>query len=275
MRMPIYYSGAFVTRGEEEYMFSRMNLKSIEEQLKGVGKDEIIEAIELLRQDERKTVQKLADKYEKQLRRAQAEIERVEKLKRYEKELIGKGYALVAGIDEAGRGPLAGPVVAAAVILPEDAFIEGINDSKKLSPQKRDLLFDEIKAKAISWGVGIVDSDEIDRINILNATIRAMRQAIVALDKKPDYLLIDALELNAIGIPQKGIIKGDANSISIAAASIIAKVTRDRMMLEYDKEFPGFGFSEHKGYGTREHYEAISNQGICSIHRKTFLKSII
>ncbi|AHM56533.1 ribonuclease HII [Peptoclostridium acidaminophilum DSM 3953] len=146
---------------------------------------------------------------------------------------------------------------------------------KKLSPQKRDLLFDEIKSKAISWGVGIVDNEDIDRINILNATKRAMRLAIAGLDKKPDFLLIDALELNAVGIPQKGIIKGDANSISIASASIIAKVTRDRMMVEYDEKFPGYGFSVHKGYGTKEHYEAISKQGICSIHRRSFLKSIV
>lgn len=204
------------------------------------------------------------------------EIIRLTELSKYEEECFNRGIELVAGIDEAGRGPLAGPVVAAAVILPKHALIEGVNDSKKVSEKKREKLYDDIINTAIAWGVGIVDNNVIDEINILNATRMAMHNAIEALKVKPEYILIDAEKgVDTYGIPFMPIIKGDALSISIAAASIIAKVTRDRMMREYDEIFPMYGFQKHKGYGTKMHTEAIKEHGICMIHRKSFLKNIV
>ena len=199
------------------------------------------------------------------------EIERLTKLSEYEKDCYEKGYTYIAGIDEAGRGPLAGPVVAAAVILPKDCLIEGVNDSKKISEKKREKLYDDIINNAVAWGVGIVDNNVIDEINILNATRKAMRMAIDNLKVKPDYILIDAeKKVDTGGIPYTPIIKGDALSISIASASIIAKVTRDRIMREYDEIFPMYGFEKHKGYGTKAHIEAIKQHGLCMIHRLTF-----
>ncbi len=199
------------------------------------------------------------------------EVERLTKLSEYEKELHSKGYKLVAGVDEAGRGPLAGPVVAAAVILPEGCMIEGVNDSKKVSEKKREKLYDIILQKAVAWGVSIVDNNTIDEINILEATRKAMHMAILDLEERPDYILIDAeKKVDTNGVPFMPIVKGDALSISIAAASIIAKVTRDRLMREYDEMFPMYGFEKHKGYGTKAHVEAIGKYGLCMIHRKTF-----
>lgn len=204
------------------------------------------------------------------------EIERLIKLSEYEKKGYENGYKYIAGIDEAGRGPLAGPVVAAAVILPEGCLVEGVNDSKKLSEKKREKLYDDIVQNATAWGVGIVDNNVIDEINILNATRRAMHMAIEELKVKPDYILIDAeKKVDTNGIPYLPIIKGDALSISIGAASIIAKVTRDRMMREYDKIFPMYGFEKHKGYGTKAHVEAIKENGLCMIHRKSFCKKFV
>lgn len=204
------------------------------------------------------------------------ELERLLKLSEYEKDIYSKGYTSIAGIDEAGRGPLAGPVVAAAVILPNGCLIEGVNDSKKVSEKKREKLYDEIIKNAISWGVGIVDNNVIDEINILNATRKAMHTAIENLKVKPEYILIDAeKKVDTNGIPFMPIIKGDALSISIASASIIAKVTRDRMMREYDKLFPVYGFEKHKGYGTKAHIEAIRENGLCMIHRKTFTEKFV
>ena len=204
------------------------------------------------------------------------EIERLIKLSEYEKKGYENGYKYIAGIDEAGRGPLAGPVVAAAVILPEGCLIEDVNDSKKLSEKKREKLYDDIVQNATAWGVGIVDNNVIDEINILNATRRAMHMAIEELKVKPDYILIDAeKKVDTNGIPYLPIIKGDALSISIGAASIIAKVTRDRMMREYDKIFPMYGFEKHKGYGTKAHVEAIKENGLCMIHRKSFCKKFV
>lgn len=206
----------------------------------------------------------------------EAERERLIKLSEYERNCYEKGYEHIAGIDEAGRGPLAGPVVAAAVILPKDCLIEGVNDSKKISEKKREKLYDDIVANALAWGVGIVDNNIIDEINILNATRRAMHTAIEELTIKPDYILIDAEKrVDTNGIPYLPIIKGDALSISIAAASIIAKVTRDRIMREYDSIFPVYGFEKHKGYGTKAHVEAIKENGLCMIHRKTFCKKFV
>lgn len=201
-----------------------------------------------------------------------AERERLEQMKEYE--YTYAACHAICGIDEAGRGPLAGPVVAGAVILPKDCEILFLNDSKKLSEKKREALFIEIKEKAIAWNVGIVGPDVIDEINILQATYEAMRRAIAGLSVQPDVLLNDAVTIPNVEINQVPIIKGDAKSISIAAASILAKVTRDHMMIEYDTLFPEYGFAKHKGYGTAVHTAAIREHGPCPIHRKTFIKNI-
>jgi len=204
-----------------------------------------------------------------------AEIKRFNNMSIYENEFHTNGYALIAGIDEAGRGPLAGPVVAAAVILPIDIFIHGLNDSKQVSPKAREHLYNEIINKAICYGVGVIDEVCIDNINILNATKEAMRLAICKMGIKPDMLLIDALFLEDINIQQTSIIKGDCLSISIAAASIIAKVTRDRIITYYDEIYPQYGFAKNKGYGTAEHIDAIKKFGICPIHRLSFTKKFV
>ncbi len=201
------------------------------------------------------------------------EKERVEALCAYEKEYAM--YASICGIDEAGRGPLAGPVVAGAVILPKDCRILYINDSKKLSEKRREELFVQIQEEAIACAVGIVSPERIDEINILQATYEAMRQAIGKLSVQPNLLLNDAVTIPEINIKQIPIVKGDAKSISIGAASILAKVTRDHMMYEYDKQYPEYGFAQHKGYGTKAHNEAILTYGPCPIHRMTFLKKLL
>ena len=205
----------------------------------------------------------------------EAEMERLQQMAVFEHELQNAGFHAIAGIDEVGRGPLAGPVVSAAVILPEDYYPIGINDSKKVSEKKREALFEDILKHATAYGFGIIDKDEIDRINILNATKASMKMAVTALKTAPDYLLIDAVKLEDISIPQKNIVKGDSLSISIAAASIIAKVTRDRMMCDYDSRYPEYGFAKHKGYGTKQHIDAIKKYGISPIHRLTYVKNFI
>lgn len=209
---------------------------------------------------------------EKKLTRLEKEKLRMETLKEYEREYWSK-YTLLCGIDEAGRGPLAGPVVAGAVIFPVECDILYINDSKKMTPKKRGEVFDEIYARAVSVGIGIATPKEIDELNILQATYEAMRRAIASLSKVPELLLNDAVTIPDIAIPQIPIVKGDAKSYSIGAASIIAKVTRDRMMIEYDNEYPGYGFASHKGYGTKAHYEALARLGPSEIHRRSFLKN--
>lgn len=203
------------------------------------------------------------------------EIERLNGLKEYENKLYNDGIKYIAGIDEAGRGPLAGPVVVGCVIMPKDSFIEGVNDSKKVSEKKREKLYDEITNEAIAWSVGIVDQNEIDEINILNATKKALTMSIQNLKVKPNRILVDALEhIDTCGIPYTSIIKGDAKNYSIAAASIIAKVTRDRIMREWNEIYPQYGFAVHKGYGTAKHIQAIKENGICMLHRKSFVKNI-
>ena len=192
-----------------------------------------------------------------------------------ENEYLKKGFKTVCGVDEAGRGPLAGPVYAAAVILPPDCEIEGLNDSKKLSEKKREQLFDEIIKKAVAYSIGTASEKEIDEINILQATFLAMRRAVGSLEVKPDIALIDGNQKPATGIDEVTVIKGDAKSMSIAAASILAKVSRDRFMLEMDKKYPEYEFSKHKGYGTKLHYEKLREYGACEIHRRSFLKKII
>ena len=203
----------------------------------------------------------------------EAELKRIEALKQYEKEYEHFGY--VCGIDEVGRGPFAGPVVACAVILPKDCNILYINDSKKLSEKRREELYDIIIKEAVAYGIGIKDNRRIDEINILQATYEAMREAINNLSVKPDVLLNDAVTIPGVDIKQVPIIKGDAKSISIGAASIVAKVTRDRMMVEYDEIFPGYDFAKNKGYGTAAHIEGLKKYGPCDIHRFSFIHNYI
>lgn len=192
-----------------------------------------------------------------------------------ERKKRSEGFRYIAGVDEAGRGPLAGPVYAAAVILPEDAFIEGINDSKKLSEKRREELFDIICDKAVAYNIYSVDEKRIDEVNILNATFEAMNGAVNGLFVRPDYVLIDGNRINGMTLPNETVVKGDAKSTSIAAASILAKVSRDRFICETAKKYPEYGFEKHKGYGTAAHNEAILKYGPCPIHRRTFLKKLL
>lgn len=224
--------------------------------------------------DTRSGVVKLIQSAEKRLAAYERELERVQEMLRYENSYIGE-YGVICGIDEAGRGPLAGPVVAAAVILDINSPILYVNDSKQLSEKKREALYDEIMARAVSVGVGIASPEVIDDINILQADYVAMREAVGQLHPQPDLLLNDAVTIPELNQRQIPIIKGDAKSLSIAAASIVAKVTRDRMMREYDKLFPEYGFAKNKGYGTAEHIAAIKACGPSPIHRRSFISNFI
>jgi len=204
------------------------------------------------------------------------EVERLNKLKEIENDLYTKGMEHIAGIDEAGRGPLAGPVVIASVIMPKDSFIEGVNDSKKVSEKKREKLYEQIIEEAVSYSVAIIDEKKIDEVNILNATKLGLTECIENLKTKPSIILVDALEhIDTKGIPYMSIVKGDAKSYSIAAASIIAKVTRDRIMRQWDEIYPVYGFEKHKGYGTANHISAIREYGLCPIHRRSFTKNFV
>ena len=204
------------------------------------------------------------------------EITRLNRLKEYENKLYSDKIKYIAGIDEAGRGPLAGPVVVGCIIMPKESFIEYVNDSKKLSETKREMLYEKIVEEALDYSTGIIWQDEIDEINILNATKKALTTAIDNLKIKPDMILVDALDkIDTRGIPYNSIIKGDAKVYSISCASLIAKVTRDRIIREYDEIYPEYGFSSHKGYGTAKHIQAIKEYGICPLHRKTFVKNFI
>ena len=203
------------------------------------------------------------------------ELEKLNMLKEIENELHNEKYEYICGIDEAGRGPLAGPVVVASVIMPKDSMIEGVNDSKKVSEKKREKLYDIILDEAISYGVGIIGQDEIDRINILEATKKGLTMSLKELTTKPDLIIVDALKnIDTLGIEYKSIIKGDAKCYSIAAASIIAKVTRDRIMRQWAEIYPEYGFDVHKGSGTAAHIAAIKKYGLCPLHRRSFTKNI-
>ncbi len=245
----------------------------IKAELESLEVQQLQQFIDAYKVDERGGVQKLVITAEKRLDKYMAELARTESIKKYEKEY--DKYLYICGIDEVGRGPLAGPVVAGAVILPKDCDILYINDSKKLSAAKREELYDEIMEKAVATGLGFVSPERIDEINILQATYEAMRQAISKLDPQPDLLLNDAVTIPGVEIKQVPIIKGDAKSISIGAASIIAKVTRDRLMEEYDHMFPQYGFASNKGYGSAEHIAAIKEYGPTPIHRRSFIKNFI
>lgn len=241
-------------------------------QIRQAGNAELSALLDLYRKDERVGVRKLVQKAEKRLEALEAEYARLDTMKLYEEKY--KSLGTICGIDEAGRGPLAGPVAAAAVILPEDCQILYMNDSKKLSETKREALYEEIMERAVSVGVGLVSPERIDEVNILQATYEAMREAVGKLTVCPDVCLNDAVTIPGLAssIRQVPIIKGDAKSLSIAAASIIAKVTRDRLMREYDKIYPEYGFAGHKGYGSEKHMEAIRRHGMTPIHRRSFLK---
>ena len=251
------------------------SISEIKEILGNCSMEELPEQIKQFEEDSRKGVQTALASFRKKYEKYQLELERLEEILTYERGLWEAGYDLVAGIDEVGRGPLAGPVVAAAVILPKECKIEGVNDSKKLSAKKREELYDIILEKAVSYGIGIVSNERIDEINILQATYEAMREALSQLKPKADYILADAVTIPMVSTPQRGIVKGDAKSMSIGAASIVAKVYRDRMMEAYDEVYPGYGFASNKGYGAAEHLEGIRKQGITPIHRKTFVKNFL
>lgn len=224
-------------------------------------------------EDSRAGVRSLIQKYQKQEERLQAERARLDAMWTFERQYADCTY--ICGIDEAGRGPLAGPVVAGAVVLPKECEILYLNDSKKLSAKKREELYDEIMEKAVATGIGIVSPARIDEINILQATYEAMRQAIEQLEVAPDILLNDAVTIPQVAYPQVPIIKGDAKSVSIAAASILAKVTRDRLMIQYDEILSGYGFAQNKGYGSAEHIRALKELGASPIHRQSFIKNLI
>ena len=241
----------------------------IMEILQAASMEKLPEFIAEYENDPRSGVQKLVSSAQKKIDALEKERQRIENLKKYEKEYAQ--YTYICGIDEVGRGPLAGPVVAGAVILPKDCDILYINDSKQLSEKKREELYDVITKEAVAWAVGYASPERIDEINILQATYEAMREAIGKLSPAPDLLLNDAVTIPEVVIPQVTIIKGDAKSVSIAAASILAKVTRDHMMAEYDSLYPQYGFAKHKGYGTKAHLDAIREYGMCPIHRRSFL----
>ncbi|QHF54697.1 MULTISPECIES: ribonuclease HII [Streptococcus] len=226
--------------------------------------------------DERAGVQAAIKKRQKELKKEAAEDARLEAMLCYEKKLYENGVEWIAGIDEVGRGPLAGPVVAAAVILPKGCKIRYLNDSKKIPKSKHEAIYQEVMEQAVAIGIGIKNAEIIDQVNIYEATKLAMLEALEKLDKEPQHLLVDAMKLDS-SIPQTSIIKGDANSLSIAAASIVAKVTRDRLMADYDREFSGYGFAKNAGYGTAEHVEGLNKLGITPIHRRSFepIKSLV
>lgn len=226
--------------------------------------------LEQLAGDERKSVQTLVKRYRNQLQRAEAEAARLSAMWQYEKEARANGYQWIAGTDEVGRGPLAGPVVAAAVILPDSVDLPGINDSKKLTEAQREHLNLRIREKATAFAIAAVDEKQIDQINILEASRLAMQLAVSQLETAADFVLVDGLSNPNITLPSKALVKGDSRSISIAAASILAKVYRDHLMVDLDKQYPQYGFAEHKGYPTEAHLKAIAQYGPCAIHRMTF-----
>jgi len=226
--------------------------------------------MELLRNENRRSIHKLIQARIKRIKKKNQEIKRVEEMAFYEKALWIQGFKNIAGVDEAGRGPLAGPLVAAAVILPPYKFVQGIKDSKKLTPSLRNKLFDFIKNEAVSFSLGIVDASSIDDHNIYQAGLKAMERAIKGLKVKAEYVLVDAFKIPGLDIPQNPVIKGDSLSISIACASVLAKVTRDRIMEDYDRVYPQYGFSQHKGYATKEHIKALRLYGPSPIHRHSF-----
>lgn len=249
------------------------SIAEVKNEFKAASIQQLPSFIEQYKDDSRKGVQDAVKSACSKLKKLEEEKNRLYNMTEFERKY--SEYSFICGIDEVGRGPLAGPVVAAAVILPKDCEILYLNDSKKLSEKKREELYEEICEKAISYGIGCVGHERIDEVNILNATKEAMKMAIDNLNQRPDLLLIDAVTLSDISMKQVAIIKGDARSISIAAASILAKVTRDRMMEVYDEMYPEYGFASNKGYGSAEHINAIKQIGPTEIHRKSFIKNFV
>lgn len=252
---------------------STLSLKEMKEILEKTEISDFPHVLGSWRADERSGVQKLLESWNKKYSRYQEELARLEKMREYERSY--PQYTYICGIDEAGRGPLAGPVVAGAVILPPDCEILYLNDSKQLSAKRREELYEEIKEKAIAWSVGIASPALIDDINILQANYVAIRDAVASLSVKPELLLNDAMKIPGIDLPQVSIIKGDAKSVSIAAASIMAKVTRDRIMCQYDELYPEYEFASNKGYGSAAHIAAIKKYGPCPIHRRSFIGNFV
>lgn len=255
-----------------------MTIKEIKTYFNMLVVEDIPDAVKKFQSDPRQGVQQICMQYRRKYEKYQAEKARIELMSEFDQVFTENGKYVVAGIDEAGRGPLAGPVVAAAVILPEGIMFEGINDSKKLTSRQRDKLYDEIICHAISIGVGIVNADIIDEINILQATFKAMKKAVFGMKQSADVLLVDGNQtISGINetMPQHAIVQGDSKSISIAAASIIAKVTRDRIMADYHEEYPWYDFIYNKGYGSTMHQEALKKFGPSQIHRMSFLKNIL
>lgn len=252
-----------------------MKIDQIKRELSLCEMENIPSLIEKYSSDERAGVISLVKAYKNKYNKYLAEQDRLESILAFERKYYNKGISLIAGIDEVGRGPLAGPVVTAAVILPVNCKIQGVNDSKKLSPKKREELYQVIIKEAVAYSIGICDNNCIDEHNILQATLMAMKQAIDGLSVKPEQILADAVTIPNIAIPQEAIIKGDALSMSIGAASIVAKVTRDRMMLDFAKIYPDYDFENNMGYGTQKHISALKTIGPCPIHRQTFIKNLI
>jgi ribonuclease HII len=248
----------------------KMSLKKLQNLMNERGPEIYPEIIQVLGQDPRGGAQKLVRYCQVKLEEWQRERERLSRMFSYERQVWAMGYRLVAGLEEAGRGPLAGPVVAAAVILPGEAYLPGLDDSKRLSARRRQELYELIRERAVAIGIGMVHPEGIDEANVMMATYKAMVKAVNHLAVSPDYLLIDALHLPGVTHPQSPIVGGEGLSCSIAAASIVAKVTRDNHMIEMDRLYPQYGFAHHKGYGTAEHREALEKYGPCPIHRKTF-----
>ena len=266
----------FVCIGVQNIMnYSEMNTKQLESYFKALDMEALKTELDVMSGDPRASVQKLIMKYRKKVEKYNKEIERIQSMWKYENELYQRGMKFVAGVDEAGRGPLAGPVYAAAVILPANAYIEGINDSKKLSEHKREELYNMITEKALAYSIASISEQEIDEINIRNAAYKAMVKAVQSLSISPEHVLIDGDAVKGMPKPYTCIVHGDSLSISIAAASILAKVSRDQYIQQMDEWYLGYGFAQHKGYGTKEHIEAIKKYGICPIHRKSFTSKFI
>ncbi len=252
-----------------------LSVKEIKEIIDKSDYNQYMSYINILSKDSRESVKKIAISLSKKLDAIRNEEERLKKIFVIEDGLLVEGYKKIGGIDEAGRGPLAGPVVAACVVIHKNPMIEGIDDSKKINEKNREKLFEIIINSGITFGIGIADHNEIDEFNILNATFLAMKRAIAMTVDRPDFVIVDGNQtIKDINYPQRSIIQGDSKSVSIACASILAKVTRDRIMKEYAKLYPEYGFEKHKGYGTKDHIEAIKNHGVTQIHRMSFLKNI-
>lgn len=254
-------------------MDDKIKISDVKKEYENTKFEEYMGFIQKYSKDSRSGIQNIVNRCNKKILKYNNELQRIEKMKEYE--YAHSNYKFICGIDEVGRGPLAGPVCAGAVILDKNIDILYLNDSKQLSPKKRDELYEEIVNKAVAFKTAFVSPEKIDEINILQATYKAMREAITNLNVKPDILLNDAVTIPGINIKQVPIIKGDTLSISIAAASIVAKVERDRLMIEYDKLYPEYGFADNKGYGSEKHIEAIKKYGPCPIHRMSFLKGLM